>query len=127
MPLLTSLPYWVPCIFSIIAPPRNLSQRLQGLHPQFSLGRLTPPHRVRVSDPLSPNSDSDYGSSGSPSISILCSPPPFTFIMSGAGPTSSGGPGSNAETTTSGAATGMIPATPLLPYMGSLSITDLIS
>ena len=44
--------------------------------------------------------------------------------MSGSEPNTSGSPDPNAGNTTSGTATGTIPAAPLLPYMAGLSLPD---
>lgn len=60
---------------------------------------------------------------GSPSGFALGSPP-ITFTMSGSGPNAGGSPDPNAGNTTSGTVIGTTPATPLLPYMASLSLPD---
>ena len=112
-----------PCLFSIIAPPRHLSRRLIGLHPQFPIGRLTSLRRIRVSPPPSLHFDSSSSSLGSPSGSTPGSPP-VTFTMPSLGPNAGGSPGPNAGNTTSGTVTGTTSATPLLPYMAGLSLPD---
>ena len=113
---------------AIIAPLRRLSRRILGLHPQFPLGRITPRRRHRVIPLLSPYIESDSGSSSPPLDSKPGSPLPHSPTMSsanaGTSPNAGGKPGPNSGATSSGTNTGTMLATPLLPFMAGLSLSD---
>ena len=105
----------------IIVPPRHLSWRLLGLHPQFLVGQLPPSRRHQVSPPPSPHSDSSSDCSGSlPNLGS----PPVTFTMSTSRPTTSSHASNIVGSISSGTTTGPTSTAPLLPYMAGLSLPD---
>lgn len=106
-----------------------MSHRIRGIHPQFPLGHITPPRRIRVhplSPPSSHHSDSNSTNSYSSSFDYASYQPHITTMLGtnvGVGDQGDN-QSTNQGTPMSGTPTDVATPTPFLPFITILSLLD---